>query len=147
MTHAGQGDKQDKVAHPSHYNQGTIEVLDFINDHHLCFLLGNVVKYVSRYRFKNGVEDLKKADFYLTEYIHIERYKEKSSLVKFWGMAVGRKYKYTAHEFCIDQKLLDECIEIFNIICYASDRPRFVHAQHILQRMIEKMVTEVQPIK
>ena len=29
------------------------------------YCLGNVIKYISRYRFKGGIEDLKKADVYL----------------------------------------------------------------------------------
>jgi len=54
----------DPVNNPSHYTQGKIEVLDFILDQDLPYLAGNIVKYICRYRFKNGVEDLQKAEFY-----------------------------------------------------------------------------------
>lgn len=59
----------DNVNHPSHYNSGKIEVIDFIEDKNLNFNLGNCVKYISRCDLKYGgikaVEDLKKAKFYL----------------------------------------------------------------------------------
>lgn len=58
------------VDHPSHYNQGskeTIEILkDFLTeDEFKGFLKGNVLKYMHRYKFKNGMEDLNKASWYL----------------------------------------------------------------------------------
>lgn len=57
------------VEHPAHYNKGKIEVIDFIEDQQMDFNEGNVVKYVSRWREKNGVEDLMKARFYLDRLI------------------------------------------------------------------------------
>jgi hypothetical protein len=59
----------DNVNQPKHYTQGKIEVIDFILDQKMNFLEGNVIKYVSRYKFKNGIEDLKKAAFYLNKLI------------------------------------------------------------------------------
>jgi hypothetical protein len=54
------------VDHPTHYNQGKIEVIDAIEDWGLGFNDGNVVKYVSRSRHKGKpLEDLKKAKWYL----------------------------------------------------------------------------------
>ena len=52
---------------PSHYKQGNIEVIDFILDQKLTYVEGNVIKYVSRYKYKNGLEDLKKAQWYLNK--------------------------------------------------------------------------------
>ncbi len=57
--------KPDNVNHPSHYNHGSIEVIDAIEDWKLGFHDGNVVKYVARHKHKNGIEDLKKARWYL----------------------------------------------------------------------------------
>lgn len=58
--------KNDNVNHPSHYTQGKIEVIDYIEDKKLGYHLGNVVKYVSRAGHKNNkLEDLKKARWYL----------------------------------------------------------------------------------
>ena len=59
----------DPVSRPAHYTQGKIEVLDFILDQDLPYLPGQVIKYICRYRFKNGLEDLQKAEFYLKRLI------------------------------------------------------------------------------
>ena len=59
------------VNHPSHYNRGKIEVIDFIEDQGLSFHLGNVIKYVARAGSKGDkLEDLKKARWYLDRYIN-----------------------------------------------------------------------------
>lgn len=60
-------EESDAVNHPSHY-QGKIEVIDFIEDKHLGFNLGNCIKYIARAGKKNPeklLEDLKKARWYL----------------------------------------------------------------------------------
>ena len=67
----------DNVNNPRHYNFGSIEVIDAIEDWNLGFHAGNVVKYVARYRHKNGLEDLKKARWYLDRLI---KNMEKSSV-------------------------------------------------------------------
>jgi len=61
----------DKEAiNPQHYRQGNIEVIDFILDQNFSYLEGNIIKYVSRYKYKNGLEDLKKAHWYLERLIN-----------------------------------------------------------------------------
>jgi len=61
---------KEKVNHPSHYNQGKIEVIDAIEDWDLNFCEGNVIKYVARHRHKaEPLEDLKKAKWYLERLI------------------------------------------------------------------------------
>jgi hypothetical protein len=63
-------DNTEKVNHPSHYNQGKIEVIDAIEDWDLNFCEGNVIKYVARHRHKSEpIEDLKKAQWYLERLI------------------------------------------------------------------------------
>ena len=62
--------KDDKVNHPSHYTFGSIEVIAYIRDkmspdEFQGYCMGNILKYVSRHKHKNGVEDLKKAQVYL----------------------------------------------------------------------------------
>jgi hypothetical protein len=59
----------DNVNHPKHYTQGKIEVIDFIEDQKLGYKEGNVIKYLCRYKYKNGVEDLKKCRWYLDRLI------------------------------------------------------------------------------
>jgi len=58
-----------KKINPSHYRQGDIEVIDYILDQKFDYLEGNIIKYVSRYKNKNGVEDLNKAQWYLRRLI------------------------------------------------------------------------------
>lgn len=56
------------VDHPSHYNTGSIEVIDFIEDQGFGFLDGNAIKYICRYKHKGKpVEDIKKSIWYLTK--------------------------------------------------------------------------------
>ena len=60
----------DMVNHPQHYADKKIEVIEYIRDTlppqgFTDYCLGNVLKYVSRWRKKGGVEDLKKAKVYL----------------------------------------------------------------------------------
>ena len=63
-------DKKDSVEHPTHYNQGHIEVIDFIEDQQMGFHDGNAIKYICRYKHKvNPVEDLRKAIWYLERLI------------------------------------------------------------------------------
>jgi len=57
--------KIDGVGTQKHYDLA-IEPIDYIVKNNLGYLEGNVVKYISRYKLKNGVEDLKKAQQYLT---------------------------------------------------------------------------------
>ena len=50
---------------PKHYSQFKIEPFDFIHENGLGFAEGNVIKYVCRWREKNGVQDLEKAKQYI----------------------------------------------------------------------------------
>jgi hypothetical protein len=58
---------------PIHYRTGNIDVWDFIIDQQMDFLEGNVIKYVTRYKHKNGVEDLEKARVYLNKLIEEQK--------------------------------------------------------------------------
>ena len=63
--------KKEKIEHPSHYNRG-IEMWDYAHSHNLNFFEGNIVKYITRWKDKNGVEDLHKAKQYLDKLIELE---------------------------------------------------------------------------
>ena len=56
---------------PSYYRKG-IETTDYIQSHSMNYLEGNIIKYVTRHRAKGGLEDLKKAEWYLTRLIKQE---------------------------------------------------------------------------
>tara|TARA_X000001388_G_C2224131_1_gene120450 strand:- start:558 stop:845 length:288 start_codon:yes stop_codon:yes gene_type:complete len=68
-------EKDDMVNHPPHYNQYGIECIDAIKactgKHFDSYLQGNILKYLWRYDYKNGIEDLKKAQWYLSKLIEI----------------------------------------------------------------------------
>lgn len=49
----------------THYSDLAIEPIDFITANNLGFCEGNIVKYIARWKAKNGVEDLKKARWYI----------------------------------------------------------------------------------
>ena len=63
--------KSDMVNSPKHYaGQGSIECIEYIEDfltteEYIGYLRGNIAKYLHRFRYKNGLEDLKKAEWYL----------------------------------------------------------------------------------
>ena len=62
----------NNVNHPKHYNDGKIEVIDFIEDKKLGFCLGNAIKYICRAGKKDKnkeVEDIQKSIWYLNRYL------------------------------------------------------------------------------
>ncbi len=67
---------KDNVNHPDHYKTGGIETIDYIKaklgeEGVIAYCMGNVMKYTSRWKDKNGLEDLKKADWYLDYAINL----------------------------------------------------------------------------
>ena len=66
----------DMVNKPPHYNQGGIECIDAIeamltHEEFVGYLRGNSLKYRWRFRYKNGVEDLRKAEWYENKLLEI----------------------------------------------------------------------------
>jgi hypothetical protein len=55
-----------------HYSKLAIQPVEYINKNNLTYLQGNVIKYVTRYKDKNGVEDLQKAKHYIDLLIELE---------------------------------------------------------------------------
>ena len=68
----------DPVNHPNHYTQGGIETINFIikslgKEGAADYCLGNVIKYVSRAKFKeNELQDVKKAQWYLNKAVELK---------------------------------------------------------------------------
>ena len=66
----------DPVNAPSHYRVSEIEAIDYISGQLGSgvknYLEGNILKYMHRWRYKNGVEDLRKAKWYLDKLIYEE---------------------------------------------------------------------------
>ena len=64
-------DEDDMVNSPAHYNFAGVECIDAIRaatgeEGFSYYLQGNIMKYLWRYKYKNGVEDLRKAQWYLS---------------------------------------------------------------------------------
>ena len=67
--------KPDMVNHPKHYTSGKIEVIKNMEDQltpeeYRGYIKGQVIKYITRERHKNGLEDLEKAYWYLGRLIN-----------------------------------------------------------------------------
>jgi Protein of unknwon function (DUF3310) len=55
-----------------HYKNNAIQPVEYIHANHLGYCEGNVIKYVSRWKQKNGIPDLEKAKHYLEILIELE---------------------------------------------------------------------------
>lgn len=70
----------DSVNAPKHYTSHNVQApgktINVIEAWDLPYHLGNVLKYIARFRDKNGIEDLKKARWYLDRYITGEEKKD-----------------------------------------------------------------------
>lgn len=68
-------ENEDKVNHPSHYTTGKVECIDALEaattglEGIEAVCTANAIKYLWRWKHKNGVEDLKKARWYLDRLI------------------------------------------------------------------------------
>ena len=72
--HNDYSSEEDNVNSPSHYGAGKIECIEYLedfltNEEFIGYLRGNIGKYLHRWRYKNGLEDLKKAQWYLNKLI------------------------------------------------------------------------------
>ena len=74
-------EEKEMVDHPSHYNMGKYECLDVVKELVKdmkgieATLFFNAFKYLWRYKQKNGLQDLKKCEFYLKELISLNENK------------------------------------------------------------------------
>lgn len=74
---------KDSVTEPPHYKNLAIDTLElmsvnFSDEAYMGFLEGNVLKYVMRYKMKNGVQDLRKAQYYLDLLINRQEMREEN---------------------------------------------------------------------
>ena len=74
--------KPSNELNPTHYRQGKSEVIDFILDQRMDYLTASVQKYLSRWRFKDGICDLRKARWFLDKLIEqqVENSEENNKL-------------------------------------------------------------------
>jgi hypothetical protein len=63
----------DKQVGGSHYKDMAIQPIEYIHKNGLGFCEGNIVKYITRWKTKNGIEDLKKVIHYAELLIQMEQ--------------------------------------------------------------------------
>ena len=73
--------EKDMVNNPPHYNKYGVECIEAIQsatgEGYEYYLQGNIIKYLWRYRYKNGVQDLEKANWYLSRLIEVKNQQDK----------------------------------------------------------------------
>ena len=74
-----------------HYIEKPIQPWDYIIANKLGYLEGNIVKYVSRYKEKGGVEDLVKAAHYLDKLIEVTKNERVSTTTNSQTIASGKE--------------------------------------------------------
>jgi hypothetical protein len=72
---------KDMVNHPAHYESGKFECIDVMEETQgkeavMDFCVCNAFKYLYRHQRKNGIEDIKKAKWYLDKYIELAEREE-----------------------------------------------------------------------
>lgn len=67
----------EKQTGGNHYKKCSIQPIEYIHANNLPFIEGNVVKYITRWRDKNGIEDLKKVIHYVELLIELETRNDK----------------------------------------------------------------------
>ena len=62
--------ESDLINNPPHYTKWGIEPIDYTISNNLNFCEWNIIKYVTRYKYKNGKQDLEKCLFYIQRLIN-----------------------------------------------------------------------------
>jgi hypothetical protein len=88
----------DKQVNGNHYKQFEIQPIEFITKNNIPFIEGNVIKYICRWRDKNGLEDLDKVIHYVELLKELENGRTKrtygskarvKTLIQGWSRQLG----------------------------------------------------------
>lgn len=94
----------EEINHPDRYNKDGIEVKDVMKAYtknltgYGAFCINNAIKYILRFQEKNGTEDLKKAVWYLEDYI--KEYSDKDTVTIYADGKELMKSLEAREEFC-----------------------------------------------
>ena len=84
---------KDMVNNPPHYNKYGVECIEAISsatgEGYEYYLQGNIIKYLWRYRYRNGVQDLEKAQWYLSRLIEVKKKEEPKAQGTSFGIELG----------------------------------------------------------
>ena len=115
----------------SHYSELPYQPIELIYKLDLGFIQGNIIKYITRWRFKNGLEDLKKAEHYCELGFYYEETSSKYS----------NRYKYTSTHIVNQVSKFVEQNAMTNtekaIIVFAA-LGQYLNAKKIITEYIEK---------
>jgi hypothetical protein len=119
----------EAVNHPSHYNTGKIEVIDFIEDQKLNFNTGNAVKYIARAGKKNPEkeqEDIEKAIWYLQRELNRFKTQQPGSCPKHSsGILIGHCYESCEGETALVTNIVIEDGQ--SVVLFDITRPGSTH--------------------
>lgn len=105
----------DNVNNPTHYTQGAVECIDCIKAATInkngieAFCVGNAIKYLFRYENKNGLEDVKKAQWYINRLIQELNEAESNKYPVYNGAEPDGCYECA---FCKDDEDKTPCKEL-----------------------------------
>ena len=112
----------------SHYGSAKTQHWDFCVDNWLLYLPGQVTKYISRWRKKNGAQDLEKALHYLDKMIEVHHYRSGLSPRALHLDAMRRLYELTPPE-----------VEIFRIMVEYSQLSELIEARGLVERLAAEL--------
>jgi len=93
-------DIKEKNIIPGYYHKGSYDVIEFCNKYEIGFVTGNIIKYLVRYKNKNGIEDLKKAREYLNRRYVENLIIDSEDKIKF----------YRENNLSFEQGMIIECV-------------------------------------
>ena len=82
----------DKQVGGDHYKKMLIQVVEFCHKNNIRYMEGSVIKYIVRWRDKNGIEDLEKAKHYIELIIEMEKDNEKLNETLFPPTNISKSY-------------------------------------------------------
>ena len=123
----------------SHYNKdGTLQLWDFVSQNNLGYVEGNIIKYITRWKKKGGVQDIEKAIHYLQKLRQL--YEDKVLFLPPvripQGLEIYRKennlsdLEYTAFTLLLTYTTLDELYRVFILLNHILAAAEATHEVH-----------------
>jgi len=120
----------DIINHPSHYTDGNIEVIDYIEDKGFGYHLGNAIKYISRAGKKDPdkeIEDLQKAMWYIARYIKLRTEHRENDDIPMWKGEEIVRCKDCRYCYYADNRVEDEQGYVCDMYYREADPNGFCH--------------------
>jgi hypothetical protein len=121
----------DRQVGGSHYQQQPYQHWDFVLKTNLPYMEAQIVKYLSRWRTKNGVEDLRKAQHFLEKLI--EHFQSCNNQEQFAGEYVSHKETI---RYIITNNFSQREAEIITLVALAEDLEELQRALELLKNLV-----------